>query len=955
MRHHHLIRLTESGPKDEGRIWEVTVIESGISANGNLYTPGVLAEACKLFEGAPVAIYEFIGKDSAVPGYDHIPDWVRSRFPGGVAKNVAGWLTNVRMGEAISKSGEAVPAMIADLNVTDEWLRNTLLESFKGGKHDLLELSIEARGPSKSIYHEGRMVHEVLRIDEAVELTVVSQGAAGGKVRRLVASVGGADEIRLAFGGGKFHVISGQQLIGSYESITEGQVAWAAALREAESIGHTNGGEDKSPTESLPTTTERQDQSHMPKLLLESPRSRQGLVKALRALGYDGSLEESTTAEVLSLLEQQLQTRKESPVLTAGSLEEAVQTDLMQAIDLIKSGDIDTALNLLEQCLQAMASDDGGAPPPQEAATMTWKKNKTAAAGAPGCESVEEVAEAAPLSPTKATPVSAVQQAMLAESRANAKRAEEASQRALLAESRGYLASHMADCNLPEKAKQIITKRFAGKVFPENELKEAIAEQRSVLEELMPGNPNPVTGHGGEVIVGASRIDYMKAMADQLCGYDYTRDAKLSESQKDVYRALPIMPSLKSFYIQAMDDPDCSFKQCGPGSVFKEATSSSLPQLLGDSMTRVLIQRYEDQEKIWDQLANVVPVSSFRVQRRILMGGLGILPSVVESDKVDTYERLGFGADEERTYSVDTKGGLIVITRKAIINDDLGGIQRMPEEAAEAAANTLQLVVMRALLANTGGGGINTDTSYDGYTIYNANHRNLGVSALEYATFIASWNRLRRQRRFANVGALGGAIANGTDTNITVNADLKEACKVGDVLGIEAELLLVTAATGTTPTTDLTVQRGYGGSTGVAHSNGARVEQLGSPIKTNPITCVYPYGLEAIAQAVFNSEFVPGGNLNDRSLAYAEARAGRVKPLSVHEMYLGDDYNNWYNAAGKPLEVGFLGGRQQPELFLQDNPLVNGVFSGDRISWKVRHEYGVLLTDHRLVDGNIVP
>jgi hypothetical protein len=45
--------------------------------------------------------------------------------------------------------------------------------------------------------------------------------------------------------------------------------------------------------------------------------------------------------------------------------------------------------------------------------------------------------------------------------------------------------------------------------------------------------------------------------------------------------------------------------------------------------------------------------------------------------------------------------------------------------------------------------------------------------------------------------------------------------------------------------------------------------------------------------------------------------------------------------------MGFLGGREEPEMFVQDNPTVGAVFSADKISYKIRHIYGGDVLDHR--------
>jgi len=40
------------------------------------------------------------------------------------------------------------------------------------------------------------------------------------------------------------------------------------------------------------------------------------------------------------------------------------------------------------------------------------------------------------------------------------------------------------------------------------------------------------------------------------------------------------------------------------------------------------------------------------------------------------------------------------------------------------------------------------------------------------------------------------------------------------------------------------------------------------------------------------------------------------------------------------LEIGFLDGKEEPELFIQDSPTVGSLFSNDKVTYKIRHIYG---------------
>jgi hypothetical protein len=47
------------------------------------------------------------------------------------------------------------------------------------------------------------------------------------------------------------------------------------------------------------------------------------------------------------------------------------------------------------------------------------------------------------------------------------------------------------------------------------------------------------------------------------------------------------------------------------------------------------------------------------------------------------------------------------------------------------------------------------------------------------------------------------------------------------------------------------------------------------------------------------------------------------------------------------IEIGFFQGRQEPELFIQDQPNVGSMFNADKITYKIRHIYGATVLEHR--------
>ena len=74
--------------------------------------------------------------------------------------------------------------------------------------------------------------------------------------------------------------------------------------------------------------------------------------------------------------------------------------------------------------------------------------------------------------------------------------------------------------------------------------------------------------------------------------------------------------------------------------------------------------------------------------------------------------------------------------------------------------------------------------------------------------------------------------------------------------------------------------------------------------------------------------------------------------------YWTDATNYWVVAdpsQSPMIEIGFLSGREEPELFVQDTPNQGSLFSNDQITYKIRHVYGGAVLDFRPFVGGINP
>jgi hypothetical protein len=110
-------------------------------------------------------------------------------------------------------------------------------------------------------------------------------------------------------------------------------------------------------------------------------------------------------------------------------------------------------------------------------------------------------------------------------------------------------------------------------------------------------------------------------------------------------------------------------------------------------------------------------------------------------------------------------------------------------------------------------------------------------------------------------------------------------------------------------------------------------------LATQPKFILVPFELE---EPTFNA-FVRNQNLDK---TFVQSMVPEVIPVSYWT-----DATDWVTLADPNrlpvLEIGFLDGKEEPEVFVQDSPSVGSMFSNDKLTWKIRHIYGGGL----LVDG----
>jgi len=512
------------------------------------------------------------------------------------------------------------------------------------------------------------------------------------------------------------------------------------------------------------------------------------------------------------------------------------------------------------------------------------------------------------------------------------------------------------ESNLPEPVKGKIKKNFENKIFTEAEIKESIKSERETLAKLI--ESKAIIDFGGDIegsFVEREPVTRLQASMDLMLGY------KPSDAEKDKYKDIDGFTSLREAYVAFTDDPGISGR-LGPKAISRltEALddNSTFTYALGYSMQRRMLPEYKSIPELWRKIAVTTPIKDFKLQERIQWGGFGVLPTVqaartVAGTPIDSespnYPELGFPTDQEATYAIMTKGGMITITRRMIIDDDLKVLTGIPKRVGKAAGYTLNQFVFD-LMIGYGASGINTakiyDKDYAGTTtvLYATLHKNYRTGALGYDNLQDLLNDMWYQCELGYKTDVATQITNGTTLVVTTTTYIK----AGDYLWIDGEIVRVDTVTNTTT---LEITRGLFGTSSATHEVAADVRKVTQFLGTEKPTLWVPRSLNGTALALV----APG--------KHPENAEGGINTLAgqfdvQQSPFLRGDENNYYLTAKtsdiEGIEIGFLNGKEEPEILVQDQPTAGNVFLYDTIRYKVRHEYGGAVVDFRAFAGAIV-
>jgi len=447
------------------------------------------------------------------------------------------------------------------------------------------------------------------------------------------------------------------------------------------------------------------------------------------------------------------------------------------------------------------------------------------------------------------------------------------------------LDTALAGDGLPEHTKPRIRAMFAGRSFGQADLDKAIKDEKEYLASMNVPGFDLVVGDQGRASMGMGTLEKLQAATDRLFGLKkddmlamarmerldhrpFFDDMRAAQDYAD-FDQVPAFHGLREMYVHFSGDPEIrgTFdRRALPADLraAQDITSSTFTYALGNTLGRRLVMDYREvdfQENLL--ISTRKPVKDFRSQEAVNLGYYGDIDDV--DPETEDYQEIAGTTDEESTYSVGTKGNLLTLTRRVIMNDDVALQMKKVKRVGRAIRRTHAQYVWNFFLNNS--------TCSDETAWFTEAHGNLITSALALATAIAAYK------------ALAGMTEKDSGKPIGLLADP----------GVKPVL-------------------------------------------------VYPTALMETGEQCVEDEFYYASN--DLTTKTRNPLKGKIKGAMID---LFTDDTDWGMLMPPDvvdmIEMGYINGNQEPEVFVADSPQSEQMFVGDKIRHKFRHEYGGAVVD----------
>lgn len=223
--------------------------------------------------------------------------------------------------------------------------------------------------------------------------------------------------------------------------------------------------------------------------------------------------------------------------------------------------------------------------------------------------------------------------------------------------------------------------------------------------------------------------------------------------------------SLRDLAADALQRAGVSTRGLSADEVFARSmhTTSDFPLLVSNAMGKVAAQAYQAAESPLKALARQRTLANFKESTAVRLGGMGRLEEMTESGEFTHTTR----AESGETMSLKTFGRAINVSRKLLIDDDLGLLGDMTSAMGQAAAQTEADELVKLLTGNP--------EMSDGQPVFHASRGNVATgagSALTEAALSAARKHMRTVK-----GLDGKTIIDAKPRYLIVSPDLETAAE----------------------------------------------------------------------------------------------------------------------------------------------------------------------------------
>jgi ATP-dependent Clp endopeptidase proteolytic subunit ClpP len=242
---------------------------------------------------------------------------------------------------------------------------------------------------------------------------------------------------------------------------------------------------------------------------------------------------------------------------------------------------------------------------------------------------------------------------------------------------------------------------------------------------------------GGHVVSGQEETDRLRAAATSMllvrAGTVTGRDADDARNGNP-YLNMSLSAIAEHCLIRAGVNTRMLTRDQIAHQAMAQQGTSDFPLILENTLNRMVIAGYNATPFTWTRFCTTGTLSDYRPHNRYYLGSFSDLKAVNEHGE---YENGVLSDATKEVIQGQRKGRILQITPEAIVNDDLGALQRPAFALGQAAGRTIEKDVY-AMFALNGGFG---PTMRDGNALFHASHNN--IAAVAAAPSVTAFDAMR--------------------------------------------------------------------------------------------------------------------------------------------------------------------------------------------------------------------